>query len=38
MIASALGLTASGHAVWYWLDLQGHEPFPSLADAFYIAA
>lgn len=37
LIACALWLAASGHAVWYWLDLRGLEPFPSLADAFYLA-
>lgn len=37
LIASALALAASGHAIWYWLDLHGLEPFPSLADAFYLA-
>jgi diguanylate cyclase (GGDEF)-like protein len=37
LIASALGLAAIGHAIWYWLDLHGLEPFPSLADAFYLA-
>jgi diguanylate cyclase (GGDEF)-like protein len=37
LIACALGLAAAGHAVWYWLDLRGLEPFPSLADAFYLA-
>ncbi|EWH00804.1 hypothetical protein Q427_17450 [Halomonas sp. BC04] len=37
LIASALGLAACGHAVWYWLDLRGLEPFPSLADAFYLS-
>ncbi|TGG91678.1 GGDEF domain-containing protein [Natronospirillum operosum] len=37
LIASALALAACGHAVWYWLDLRGLEPFPSLADAFYLA-
>jgi len=37
LIASALGLAASGHAIWFWLDLRGLEPFPSIADAFYLA-
>lgn len=37
LIAAALGLAASGHAIWYWLDMHGLEPFPSLADAFYLA-
>ena len=37
LIATALGMAAAGHAIWYWLDWQGLEPFPSLADAFYLA-
>lgn len=37
LIACALGLAAGGHAIWYWLDLLGMEPFPSLADGFYLA-
>lgn len=37
MVAGALALAASGHAIWYWLDLHGLDPFPSLADAFYLA-
>ncbi|MDR9467873.1 MAG: GGDEF domain-containing protein [Marinospirillum sp.] len=37
LIAGALGLAASGHAVWYWLDLHGLEPFPSVADVFYLS-
>jgi len=37
LIAGALALAASGHAVWYWLDLRGLEPFPSLADIFYLS-
>ncbi|MDR5864860.1 diguanylate cyclase [Halomonas campisalis] len=37
LIAGALGLAAGGHVVWFWLDLRGLEPFPSLADAFYLA-
>ena len=36
MIAAALALATAGHAVWYWLDLHGLEPFPSVADAFYL--
>lgn len=36
LIACALGLAACGHAIWYWLDLRGLEPFPSIADAFYL--
>lgn len=37
LIAAALLLGALGHSLWYWLDLQGSTPFPSLADAFYLA-
>lgn len=37
LIGVALALAALGHAIWYWLDLQGLEPFPSVADAFYLA-
>lgn len=37
LIACAVGLAACGHFIWYWLDLRGAEPFPSLADAFYLA-
>lgn len=37
LIAGALALAACGHAIWYWLDLRGLEPFPSIADAFYLA-
>lgn len=37
LIAAALALAAMGHGIWYWLDLQGLEPFPSLADVFYLA-
>ncbi|MFW6346326.1 MAG: diguanylate cyclase [Halomonas sp.] len=37
LIAGALALAATGHGIWYWLDLQGLEPFPSLADLFYLA-
>lgn len=37
LIGVALSLAALGHAIWYWLDLQGLEPFPSIADAFYLA-
>lgn len=38
LIAGALALTAVGHAIWYWLDLRGLEPFPSVADVFCLAA
>ncbi|MFP4696347.1 GGDEF domain-containing protein [Thiohalospira sp.] len=37
LVATALALAAIGHAIWYWLDLRGLEPFPSLADGFYLA-
>ncbi|MFO8155671.1 MAG: GGDEF domain-containing protein [Thiohalospira sp.] len=37
LVACALGLAAGGHAIWYWLDLHGLEPFPSVADVFYLA-
>ncbi|WP_024326351.1 GGDEF domain-containing protein [Thioalkalivibrio sp. AKL19] len=37
LVAAALALAASGHAIWYWLDLQGLEPFPSAADVFYLS-
>lgn len=37
LIAVALGLASAGHAIWYTLDLLGREPFPSPADAFYLA-
>lgn len=36
LIAGALALAATGHGIWYWLDLHGLEPFPSLADLFYL--
>lgn len=36
-IAGALLLVSIGHGIWYWLDLRGLEPFPSLADATYLA-
>ncbi|MDZ7661450.1 GGDEF domain-containing protein [Thiohalophilus sp.] len=38
LLACGLALCAMGHAIWYWLDLYGLEPFPSLADVFYLAA
>lgn len=37
LIAAALFLAAFGHSIWYWLDLQGLSPFPSVADVFYLA-
>lgn len=37
LIATALFLAALGHGIWYWLDLRGLSPFPSIADAFYLA-
>ncbi len=36
LIGGALVLAAIGHGIWYWLDLQGLEPFPSFADVFYL--
>ncbi len=38
LVAGGLAVSAGGHAVWYWLDLRGLEPFPSVADAFYLVA
>lgn len=38
LLACGIALTAVGHAIWYWLDLRGLEPFPSIADFFYLAA
>ncbi len=38
LLAGGLGLCTIGHGIWYWLDLQGLEPFPSLADVFYLVA
>ncbi|MGM0985256.1 MAG: diguanylate cyclase domain-containing protein [Pseudomonadota bacterium] len=37
LIAGALALATTGHGIWYWLDLHGLEPFPSVADLFYLA-
>lgn len=37
LLACGLALAATGHSIWYWLDLRGLEPFPSIADAFYLA-
>lgn len=37
LIGVALVLAGTGHAIWYGLDLLGREPFPSWADAFYLA-
>ncbi|MDR9437845.1 MAG: GGDEF domain-containing protein [Thiohalophilus sp.] len=37
LIAIALSFAALGHSIWYWLDLQGLTPFPSVADIFYLA-
>lgn len=36
LIACALALATVGHSIWYWLDIRDLEPFPSLADAFYL--
>ncbi len=38
MLASGVALTAIGDAVWFWLEMRGLEPFPSVADAFYLSA
>lgn len=37
LLAGGVALAATGHAVWYWLDFHGLEPFPSVADAMYLA-
>lgn len=37
LIAGGLLLGGIGHLIWYWLDLIGLEPFPSLADVMYLA-
>lgn len=37
LIAGALALAGVGHAIWYWLDLRGLEPFPAAPDFFYLA-
>ena len=36
-IALALAVAGTGHAIWYILDWLGRDPFPSIADAFYLA-
>ena len=36
LVAASYALAATGHAVWYVLDLLGRDPFPSLADVFYL--
>lgn len=36
-IAIGVGLAATGHVIWYWLDFHGLDPFPSLADVAYLA-
>ena len=38
LMAAALVAVTTGHAIWYLLDLRGLDPFPSVADAFYLAA
>lgn len=38
LLAGALALTTVGHLLWYWLDFLGLSPFPSVADAVYLAA
>ncbi len=36
LITAALLLAAIGHGLWYRFDLQGLDPFPSVADLFYL--
>lgn len=38
ILGGAVALTALGDATWVWLELQGLEPFPSVADGFYLSA
>ncbi|MDZ7749769.1 MAG: GGDEF domain-containing protein [Halofilum sp. (in: g-proteobacteria)] len=38
LLACGLAVTTVGHFTWYWLDLRGLQPFPSIADAFYLGA
>lgn len=38
LLACGLALTTAGHFTWYWLDFRGLDPFPSIADVFYLAA
>jgi diguanylate cyclase (GGDEF)-like protein len=37
LIAGGLLLGGIGHLIWYWLDLRGLDPFPSIADVMYLA-
>ena len=37
LIALALLFAGVGHGIWYWLDLRGLGPLPSVADIFYLA-
>lgn len=37
LMAAGLVAATTGHAIWYLLDLRGLDPFPSIADAFYLA-
>jgi len=37
LIAFGLFLAGIGHGIWYWLDLNDRDPFPSAADFFYLA-
>lgn len=38
LLAVAVGFTAIADLVWFWLDLQGLAPYPSVADIFYLAS
>lgn len=38
LLAAGVALTAVGDTIWLWLDMQGREPFPSVADPVYLAA
>lgn len=38
LLACGLALTTFGHVIWYWLELRGFVPFPSVADVVYLAA
>jgi diguanylate cyclase (GGDEF)-like protein len=38
LLAGAVALTGLADAAWFWLDLRGLEPFPSIADVFYLSS